>query len=296
MERYIDYIIDKQHENYTIEKFLIEKRYTRQSIIFLKKLPESILVNGKWEYVKTPLKLNDRLTIHIKEDDISEKIPPVDLGVDIVYEDEDLLVVNKMANMPIHPSLNNYENTLGNALAFYYMQKNEPFVFRCINRLDADTSGLTIVAKHKVSAGILYDDMVKRNIKRTYIAIVQGMDIDDTGTIDAPIGRKEGSTIEREINYENGEHAVTNYRVVDRYNNMSMIKLNLETGRTHQIRVHMKHIGHPLVGDWLYNPEDKTMNRQALHSYKLEFIHPITEERMEFVQEMPPDMKNIWHN
>ena len=291
MERILNYKISNEDENRTIAAFLEKEGYSGQNIINLKKIPESILLNGKWEYVTKKLSEGDMLTIHIKENVASEKILPIDLPFPVVYEDEDILVVNKPADMPIHPSMNNYENTLGNAAAYYFAQKGQAFVFRCINRLDRDTTGLTILAKHMLSSSILNEDMLYRRIKRTYYAIVMGEDLPDEGVIDAPIGRKDGSTIERMVDFENGEHAVTHYKVLERKNGKALVALHLETGRTHQIRVHMKYIGHPLIGDFLYNPECKLMKRQALHSYRLIFTHPITKEEMVFEAPLPKDME-----
>lgn len=291
--RVLQYEIDAESEGMTIEKFLRKKGFTRQSIVRLKKCDRNAVIDNDWKHLNYVLKCGEKLFITLVDDESSEKIIPVKLPFLVVYEDEDIVVVDKPANMPIHPSLNNYENTLGNAAAYYFEQKGEKIVFRCINRLDRDTSGLTIIAKHFLSAGILHEMMKSRQIKREYIAIVEGEDISDFGTIDKPIGRVDSSTIERHIDYENGEKAVTHYKVLKRENGMSLLSLNLDTGRTHQIRVHLKSIGHPLVGDWLYNPENCIMKRQALHSYKLSFTHPITGEYMEFVSLLPNDMNEV---
>ena len=294
MERILNYLILKEDSGKTILEYLKEKGFSRQNIVELKKKERSILVNDKWEYVNYRLQEEECLCIHIKEEECSEKIPPINLPFPVIYEDEDIIVINKPADMPIHPSLNNYTNTLGNAAAFYFEKQGKPFLFRCINRLDRDTTGLTILAKHMVSCSILQNDMVKRDIHREYLAIVEGSLSKDEGIIDAPIGRKEGSTIERQIDYENGECAVTHYRVLERKEDCSLVSLKLETGRTHQIRVHMASIGHPLLGDFLYNPKDDRMSRQALHAWKLTFAHPITKERLCFQAEIPEDMKKIW--
>lgn len=207
------------------------------------------------------------------------------------------MVLNKPAGMPIHPSQNNRENTLGNALAWYFASQNRPFVFRCINRLDKDTSGLTIVAKHIISAGMLSSMIASKGengIRREYLAIVHGTVTPPHGIINAPIARKEGSIIRRTVDWERGEHAVTHYQVLDSKNGYSLVSLLLETGRTHQIRVHMKHLGFPLVGDSLYHPETSQMSRQALHAHKLDFKHPITGACMHFTAPVPEDM--AWYN
>ena len=235
---------------------------------------------------------DDTLTITISENESSENIVPTALPLDIVFEDEDLLIINKSADTPIHPSQGNYDNTLANAVAYYYAQKNEPFTYRCINRLDRDTTGLLILAKHMYSASLLSNMVQNREIHREYLAIATGC-VSKEGVIEAPIGRVDGSTIERHVDYENGDYACTHYKCLSFQNGYSLVSLKLATGRTHQIRVHMKHIGHPLPGDFLYNPDYAVINRQALHSYRLEFIHPITNKKMEFTAPLPEDMNSI---
>ncbi len=242
------------------------------------------------------LQPGDTLTLHIREDHSSEKIPPVNLPLNIVYEDADLMVINKPSGMPIHPSMNNYYNSLANALAYYFTQQNCPFIFRCINRLDRDTSGLTIIAKHYVSAGMLSAMIANKatsGITREYLAVVKGSVQPLEGTITAPLGRKEGSIIERTVDFENGESAVTHYKVLDEKNGHSLVSLILETGRTHQIRIHMKYLGYPLIGDYLYNPDMEHIKRQALHAWKLSFYHPITGEMLDFTAPLPEDMAMV---
>ena len=293
MERIITYTIDNASTGLRIEQYLRRRGYSYQNLARLKKMRESILLNGAWTYMRTAVKDGDILTVHIQEPESSPNIPPVKLPLDIVYEDEDIVVVNKPAGMPVHPSLNNYENSLANGLMYYYQEQGKPFIFRCTNRLDRDTSGLTVVAKHMVSSSILSSMGMRHEITREYLAIVRGALKPSEGTIDAPIGRTGSSLIERKIDFENGERAVTHYRVVEEQNGHSLISLILETGRTHQIRVHMKYIGHPLVGDYLYNPDMEYIDRQALHSHRLSFTHPVTGEKMEFTAPLPADMRKI---
>ncbi len=293
MNRTLTYRITKQNNGQTIEQFLRSQGYSSQCIKELKKMPQSILINDEWQYMKHLLQSGETLIVQVQEETSYEKIPPVELPLDIVYEDEDILVINKPPHMPIHPSLNNYENSLANALAWYFAKQNKPFIFRCINRLDRDTSGLTIVAKHMLSAGILSAMVAERTIHREYLAIVRGEVSPPQGTIDAPIGRAGDSIIERKIDYEQGERAVTHYQLQEYQNDHSLLSVHLETGRTHQIRVHMKHIGFPLVGDYLYNPDMEFIKRQALHSHRLQFVHPITKEAMDFTAPLPEDMKQV---
>lgn len=295
MKRIIEYNIKEQYNNYTIERFLKENGYSHSVIVSLKKTTKGIMLNDVWAYTNNRLKTGDTLVISIIENDTNPDILPVNIPIDIIYEDEDILVVNKPADMPIHPSINNHENTLANALMYYFNSQNESFTFRCINRLDRDTTGLTIIAKHNLSAAILGSQVANRQIKRTYLAICEGK-VPDSGTIDAPIARCDGSTIERCVNFECGEKAVTHYNLCeyDSINNLSLIRLNLETGRTHQIRVHMKYEGFPLIGDFLYNPSYSFIKRQALHSYSLDFTHPVTKEKMHLTAPLPGDMKCLF--
>ena len=286
MNRELTYKVTEEEEGMKIGDFLRKKGCSRHVIVHLKKTENGILLNKEWAYVGQVLKANDQLEIRILEEASSEQIVPRQLPLDIIYEDEDLLIINKPADMPIHPSINNYDNTLANALMWYYQEKKEAFVYRCINRLDRDTTGLLIVAKNMLSGGILSDMSKKREIHREYLAIAEGK-VPEEGVIEAPIARKEESVIERCVDFEKGDPAVTHYWRMDYRNGYSLVRLKLETGRTHQIRVHMKYLGHPLTGDYLYNPDYRILDHQALHSWKLEFRHPITGEQIHFAVEPP---------
>ena len=293
MNRNIDYIIDEDSAGLRVEQFLRRKRYSGQNLSEIKRMPKSILVNGVHYYMRQELSKGDHLQVRICETKNSEKIPPTNLPLNIIYEDEDLLVLNKPAGMPIHPSLNNYTNSMANALAYYFQSQGKPFIFRCCNRLDRDTSGLTIVSKHLVSGSIVSDMTKYREVHREYLAIARGSVTPSEGTIQAPLGRKEGTIIERTVDWEHGEDAVTHYKVVKEANGHSLVSLRLETGRTHQIRIHMKYLGYPLIGDYLYNPDMEYMTRQALHSHHMEFTHPITGEHMSFTAPLPEDMARV---
>ena len=289
MERQILYIIDKDYKS--ISDFLKSKGYTSSNIVELKKYENGIVLNGTWAYMNQKPARFDRLLVSVCEYKKSENILPVFIKLDIKYEDEDIVVVNKPSGMPIHPSLNNYENSMANALMYYYRDKN--FVFRCINRLDRDTTGLTIVAKHFLSAGILNTSMQRREIKRVYNAIVEDDgSLTDSGIIDAAIAREDDTLIKRRVSKE-GHRAITHYKVLKRLKGASLVELRLDTGRTHQIRVHMSYIGHPLVGDYLYNERyyDKENVRPLLHSKSLSFTHPITGENLYIECELPKDFK-----
>ena len=295
MNRTITYIINENNENQTIGQFLKMNNYSHPIIVGLKKTTNGILLNKRWAYVSDRMKKGDILTINIEETGSNSKLEPFFFPLDIVYEDDDLLIVNKTFNMPIHPSMGNHENTLANALAYYFKDQDSPFIFRCINRLDRDTTGLTIISKNALSAAILGRQVSNREIHRTYLAICEG-NTPPCGTIDAPIARVCDSTIMRCVDFAHGEQAITHYWQIayDHTLDLSLVKLQLETGRTHQIRVHMKHAGHPLIGDFLYHPDNTSIQRQALHSYSLEFEHPVTKEKMHFHAPLPTDMECIF--
>ena len=295
MERIFEYQITAAEEGRKIGVFLREKGYSRHLIRQLKETEDGLLRNAQPTFTTVALKAGDRIRVRLLEKaEGSEAIMPAPLPFEIVYEDEDLLVVNKPADMPIHPSFQNHGNTLADALTWHYQQHGEDFVYRCINRLDRDTTGLLIVAKHLLSASILSDMVGKREIHREYLAIVKGIP-PENGTISAPIGRKKGSAILREVNFETGEPAVTHFARLEIRNGLSLVSLKLETGRTHQIRVHMGYIGCPLIGDYLYYPECSRISRQALHSHRLSFLHPITGKALSFTAPLPEDMeKAFW--
>lgn len=293
MKRTFTYPIHHEMAGMTIQSFLKQQQYSSQVITHLKRTPDGICRNSVWARVHEVLQSGDLLTISIVEETSSEHIVPVPLPFPIVYEDKDLLVINKPSGMPIHPSQGNYENTLANAAAYYFASQNIPFTYRCINRLDRDTTGLLIIAKHMYSASLLSNMVARREIHREYLAAATGL-VEESGMIEAPIGRANGSTIERCVDFAHGDYACTHFHRLAYQNGYSLVSLKLETGRTHQIRVHMKYIGHPLPGDFLYHPEDHCIDRQALHSYRLSFIHPITKQSLTFTAPLPEDMQAIF--
>ena len=291
MKRSFRYHITEKDAGKTVGVFLSEREYTPTCIKFLKKAENLITVNGKWEFVNKVLQENDILETVFLDDENSENTPSVEMPLDIVYEDEDVLVLNKPPKLPIHPTKGYEYHSLANGVVHYYEKQGIPFVFRSINRIDKDTTGLVIVAKNMLSGSILGEAMRNREIRRTYLAVTEG-ELPERGTIDLPIGRREGSAVERCID-ENGAKAVTHYERLHYANGHSLAQIRLETGRTHQIRLHMRAIGHPLPADVLYNQNFTVIERHALHSWKLEFPHPITKEILCFEQEMPEDMKKI---
>lgn len=289
MTRILTYNITEEQDAKTIQEFLKSHSYSAQIIRHLKKTENGIMKNGIWARAGEMLRSGDVLTLTLTEKASSEHIVPSPLPLSIVYEDEDLMIINKAAGMPIHPSQGNYDNTLANACAYYFQRQGVTFVYRCLNRLDRDTTGLLIVAKNMYSASLLSKMTAGREIHREYVAFAQGL-TPSLGTVTAPIARVPGSTIERTVDDCRGEYACTHFRRLAYKNGYSLISVKLDTGRTHQIRVHMKHIGHPLPGDFLYNPDYTVISRQALHSWRLSFRHPLTGKALCFTAPLPDDM------
>ena len=299
MDRTLNYTILLAEDGQTVGEYLRHHGYSQPILIRLKKTQEGILLNGVWCYVNTVMHPGDILTVRIQDHDGSAGIPATEISDEsfmsmVTYEDEDILVINKPAGLPVHPSLGHYEDTLANYCAWHY---DNQLVFRCVNRLDRDTSGLVLIAKNMLSAAGLSLQQQARQIHRTYLAVVEGI-IPESGTIDLPIARKEDSIIERCVDTLQGEHAITHYQRLSTVSldgcEYSLVQIQLETGRTHQIRVHMKAIGHPLPGDFLYYPNYKHIKRQALHSYRLEFIHPISGKALSFTQNIPTDFASLF--
>lgn len=289
------YLIQQQDIQKTVEQFLLSNGYSAALIRRLRHTEQSILKNGIPVYTTYRLDEGDSLAVTLPEEHGSENIVPVPMDLDIRYEDRDLLVVNKAAGVPIHPSQGNHDNTLANGIAWYLGEKGEAAAYRAINRLDRDTTGLLILAKHALSACMLSEMVRTHAIRRCYLAAASGL-VPPEGVIDAPIARTCDSTIERCVDFERGDSARTHYRTLcyNRDTDCSLVELRLETGRTHQIRVHMKHIGHPLPGDFLYNPDYRLIGRQALHSWQLDFIHPIKKEPLHFEAPLPEDMRRLF--
>lgn len=296
MTRRLQYQIEEQHNGKCIGTFLKEKEYSRAVLIELKKTKTGIRKNGVWACVNEIVKTGDIIDICLTEQGSSENIIPTKCALDILYEDEDILVVNKPYDTPIHPSVNHYDNTLANGVIYYYHQQDMHYVFRCINRLDRDTTGVTIIAKNLISASILSKRMKECGLSRTYVAFVEGITREE-GTIDLPIGREEGTIIKRKIDEKEGKRAVTHYCRLEVLHvegkAVSVVALQLETGRTHQIRVHMAAIGHPLLGDFLYNESNHMLTRQGLHAAECAFYHPITGEYKRITAPFPEDMRML---
>lgn len=243
-------------------------------------------------YLDMKVNYQDTICVDLDFEEDNSNIISTKINLDIIYEDEGLLIVNKPPYIPVHPSLNYYENSLSNGVKYYYDSINLKRKIRPINRLDKDTSGIVIFAKNE------YIQYRLKNYSKEYIALVNGKLLED-GIINKPISRKQTSIIERCINI-NGEKAITEYKVLKNLQleekDLTLLKCILHTGRTHQIRVHMSSINHPILGDTLYGNSSKFINRQALHAYKVKFIHPIMRKELQIVAPIPNDINNLLHS
>ena len=290
MQKTLNLTVSRDSSESTIERYLERNGVSGKMMAALKKSPENVLLNGSPSKLNTVLTEDDILEVTIVEKKDETPILPWDKELDVIFEDDEVTVINKPAGMPVHPSRRHPDTTLANALVYRYGKDTS---FHCITRLDKDTSGLVLVARNRYAAAQLSESMKKHEIRKQYLAIVAGK-IDQSGRILAPIFRP-GPSVKRCVDFEHGTDAVTEYDLVKycQNNNVTLLKVNPLTGRTHQIRVHMAHIGHPLCGDQLYNPDPGIMNRQALHACRLSFPHPVTKKPLEFEAELPWDMLDI---
>lgn len=234
----------------------------------------------------------DIIKVDLNYEEENDNIVPTKMELNILYEDDSLLILNKPAGIAVHPSILHFADSLSNGVRFYFDSINLKKKIRPVNRLDLDTSGIIIFAKNEYIQECLIKQMNLHILKKEYITIVSGILNEKSRTINLPISRKDGSIIERCVS-EDGQTAITDYSVIKELNNMSVVKCVLQTGRTHQIRVHFSAIGHPLIGDFLYGSKSDLINRQALHSYHISFIHPISNKFMDIYCELPEDMKKI---
>ena len=277
--------------SYTNVRQVLKNEFNMSNRLITKlKQNKLIYLNDKETYLDKELFIGDVVKCIIGFNESSDNIISTKMDLKIIYEDDYLLVIDKPYNMAVHPSILHYENSLSNGVKYYFESIGLNRKIRPVNRLDRDTTGIVLFAKNEYIQECLIKQMTNKSFYKEYVAILDGILEKPKGAINAPIARKTGSIIERCID-ENGVKAISHYEVIDAKNNLSLVKFVLETGRTHQIRLHSKHIGHPIIGDTLYGSQSTLISRQALHCHKISFMHPITKNKIELVASIPEDIK-----
>ena len=286
----LEYDVTKNDKNKTVNQILKE-RFDLSNRLFSKLIKSKrIFINNKNIDTRIIPNLADKITVDLNYDEDNSNIVAKNMDLDIVYEDDAILVLNKPQGIAVHPSIRHYEDSLASGVKYYFESIGIKKKIRPVNRLDLNTSGLIVFAKNEFVQENLIKQMQTNKFNKEYIAIVTGVMKNKQGRIDKPIARKEGSIIERCVS-ENGQKAITEYEVIREIGNNSLVKCKLLTGRTHQIRVHMSYIGHPLLGDSLYGKKSTIIEGQALHCYKLTFLHPITNKKLEIVSNLTHEQK-----
>lgn len=288
-------IIPSHYNGLMIKEILYDQyNFSRKSLAKIKN-NKGVYLNGVSTFVTVRVKKDDLLQIYVPEESSDDILPQL-IPIEIIYEDEDIAVINKPPNIVVHPTRNHYLGTIANGLSYYWRQQGKSYRFRPVNRLDKDTSGLFIVAKNQYSHHKLALQIHDKTLKRTYHAIVHGIVEHNFGEIKAPIIKDPDHSTRRlvDFNNQNAKQATTYYRVIQRYREYTLLELQLATGRTHQIRVHMSYLNHPLVGDTLYGGNNEgLLNRQALHAIQIDFLHPITNKELSFTSPYPNDINQF---
>lgn len=291
LKSYNIFIVDKEHEGLKLGKYLRDKLMMSRNGLVKVKQSDSLKVNGCYVHTDKILKAGDKVEFNFPDQD-SENILPEYMDLDIVYEDDYMIVVNKKSGILIHPARNHYMGTLANGIMYHLMEEGRNITIRPVNRLDRNTSGLVLFAKSSHVQHLISLDGFKDKIVKEYLAIAQGIVEPDSGTIDAPIAIERVNWIKRMVR-EDGNRSITHFQVIERYMDYTLLNIILETGRTHQIRVHMAHLGHPLLGDDLYGGSQEKIERQALHAHNIKMLHPITHSNLKLTAEIPEDMLKL---
>ncbi|WP_053956466.1 RluA family pseudouridine synthase [Inediibacterium massiliense] len=287
----LTFCVAKDSVGLSLKEILYNEMKLSSRLVRKLKSKKNILVNGNKIPFHAILRKGDLVQVIMEEE--ANQFEPEPISIEVVYDDVDLLIVNKHPGIVVHPTKGHPTGTMANAIVYYMQEKGEHFKIRFINRLDRDTSGLIMIAKNPFVQQEISKQMQENKVEKIYVAVVAGKFKEKKGTINAPIGRVEPENIKREV-YEGGQESITHYEVIEEFQDASLVKIKLETGRTHQIRVHMSYIGHPLIGDELYGIENKDfIGRQALHAQSLVFYQPRTNQKISVNSSIPEDMESL---
>lgn len=292
--RRLEWIVPEECAGVRVDTLLRKHLHLSGTVIRrIKWLEDGILVDGARVNTRFVPKAGQALSVRLSDPERLSGVVPTPGELDIIYEDEDIIVLNKAPGLSVHPGPGHFNDTLGNFLVHYYEKTNQPADFHPVHRLDRGTSGLLVAAKHPHAQERLKEQLHSPDFCRIYLAVCEGVPRPEMGVVDAPLGPMDGSLMAQQVRPD-GKPARTRYETVRTTGIRTLLQLELETGRTHQIRVHMSYIGHPLTGDFLYGTEDTNLiTRTALHSHRLSFLHPVTGQRLELVQPLPSDMERL---
>lgn len=288
----LSHIVKFEESAKSLKEILNKNLHISKNLIRTSKQNNGILLNNLHANVDFPVLPGDKITISLNYDKLTENIVPQNMPIDILYEDNSLIAINKHPNTVIHPTFNHPDKTIANALAYYFKNTNQTLKIRPVSRLDKDTSGIIIFAKNQYVQDNLITQMKNNSFKKEYLGVVENQFTKKAGIINLPIARKPGSMILRHVSPE-GAISITHYKTLKVFKHCSFIKFILKTGRTHQIRVHCQSVGNPLIGDTLYNKQSNGIKRQALHSAKVKFIHPETKKHIKLYASLPSDIKDL---
>ena len=288
----LNWTVSENDAGKMLREFLAEQEISKTALTDIKFKGGNLLVNHAVVTVRYRLKQGDEIEVQFPPETPSLGVKPEIIQIDVLYEDSSLLVVNKPAGMITIPSREHPTGSLANAIIGYYKQNEIQATTHIVTRLDRDTSGIVLIAKHRHIHHLMSKQQKSGKLRRIYEAFAEGYFVEPSGVIEEPIARKKTSIIEREVNAE-GQYAYTSYQVLQQFDDFCYLQLKLKTGRTHQIRVHMSFFQHPLLGDGLYGGKDDRITRQALHCREIQFVHPIQHKEMKFTAPVPNDMKNI---